>query len=234
MAAAQVKQSNPAAALKSYGLPVMNIQLSGVTLDQINTGMKDIKYEGNSVSISGKGIDFIADNVTIKGHGNSSWKDKKKPYQIKFDSKESLFGMPAAKKYLLIANYRDGSLLRNAICYDLAAALGISPSSYQFIDLYVNKAYVGNYMLMQKVENGKNSVNLKDPTGIIAEVDIHPDTDDITFRSSYSNALISLKDSTACLAKRLHNTTGISVVTINNPNTTPNFKALAIFIFSII
>ena len=195
MAATQVKRSNPAATLKSYGLPVMNIQLSGVTLDQINAGTKDIKYEGNSVSISGNGVDFIADNVTIKGHGNSSWKDKKKPYQIKFDSKESLFGMPAAKKYLLIANYRDGSLLRNAICYDLAAALGISPSSYQFIDLYVNQAYVGNYMLIQKVENGKNSVNLKDPTGIIAEIDIHPDTDDITFRSSYSNALISLKDS---------------------------------------
>ena len=90
MAAAPVKRSNPAAALKSYGLPVMNIQLSGVTLDQINAGTKDIKYEGNSVSIAGSGVDFIADNVTIKGHGNSSWKDKKKPYQIKFDSKESL------------------------------------------------------------------------------------------------------------------------------------------------
>ena len=188
---------NNAASLPSYGLPVMNITLYNTSLDIINAGSKNIKYEGNSVAIYDKNnnFSFLADIITLKGHGNSSWRYKKKSYQIKFDKKVALFNMPEAKKYLLVSNDVDLSLIRNAISYDLAKQIGISPSNYQFIDLYVDNQYIGNYMLIQKVQIGKNSVNLKNDDAIITEVDIHPDEDDITFRSKISNALLSIKDS---------------------------------------
>ena len=40
--------------------------------------------------------------------------------QIKFDSKTDLLGMGKAKKWILLANYWDKTLMRNAVTYHLA------------------------------------------------------------------------------------------------------------------
>ena len=52
----------------------------------------------------------------------------KKPYNIKLDSKSKLFGMEKAKKWCLIANYEDLSLLRDQIVYNLGADIGMPES----------------------------------------------------------------------------------------------------------
>lgn len=59
-------------------------------------------------------------NVRVKGRGNSSWKMPRRSYQIKLPNRDSVLGMPPAKKWLLIANYADASLMRNKLMYDLA------------------------------------------------------------------------------------------------------------------
>lgn len=189
--------ANPAASLKSYGLPVINIQLNGVSLDTVNSGDKSIKYKGNTVSLydGTSGESVVQSNVELKGHGNSTWGKPQKPYQIKFEKKTSLLGMPKAKKYLLIANYIDPALVRNKAAQDIAAAIGLGHADYRFVNLYVDGQYVGNYMLSQKVEISSVMVDLNAEDGIIAEVDIHPSADDYTFRSGVTNALMSLKDS---------------------------------------
>lgn len=40
--------------------------------------------------------------LKIRGRGNVSWQQEKKPYKLKFDSKESLLGMPGSKHYALL------------------------------------------------------------------------------------------------------------------------------------
>ena len=58
---------------------------------------------------------------SIKGRGNTSWGQPKKPYSIKLNSKASLLGIPKTKKYAIVPSYSDDSLLRNYMTYKAAA-----------------------------------------------------------------------------------------------------------------
>lgn len=191
--------------LTSYGLPVLSITLSGTTLDTINSGSKTIKYEGNTVSItdeSDPSYDLSVSGVEIKGHGNSTWQTDKKPYQIKFSKKTSLLGLPAAKKYILLANAFDPSGMRDAVASDLAQGMGLPACLYRFIDLYVDGRYIGNYMLSQKAE--ASVAGLTETDGLLMEIDnIHwNDTNPLVaeepdpyFESALTKTHVSLKDS---------------------------------------
>ena len=58
-----------------------------------------------------KGNLNLSSECTINGRGNTSWNEKKKPYSLKFDEAVSLLGMDEQKKWALIANSSDPSLL---------------------------------------------------------------------------------------------------------------------------
>ncbi len=88
----------------------------------------------------------------IKGRGNTTWIPDKKPYQIKLDKKADLLdpvgGSQKAKKWILLANYYDPTLLHNAVAFDLAYTSGLTatPQGY-FVDFYYDGEYRGNYYL---------------------------------------------------------------------------------------
>lgn len=99
----------------------------------------------------------------IKGRGNTTFDHPKKPYQIKLNKKQELLGMDAAKKWVLLADYWDISLLRNRITLDLAKAVGMQYSlDSTHVDLYLNGKYRGLYLLTEKIEIGENSVDIRD------------------------------------------------------------------------
>lgn len=106
----------------------------------------------------------------IKGRGNSTWQESKKPFNINFDSKTSIGGI-SSKKFSLLANAKDGTLLRNRIMYDFADEVGsLYSSDSRSVDLYINGIYRGAYQITQKVELGKNSlVSLKDESDVLTE-----------------------------------------------------------------
>ena len=59
--------------------------------------------------------EVIESTGKIKGRGNYSWREyPKKPYKIKFSEKQSPFGFPENKDWVLLAEYCDKSLLRTA------------------------------------------------------------------------------------------------------------------------
>ena len=95
----------------------------------------------------------------IKIRGNSTSTAPKKPYNIKFVDKKDFFGMGNAKKWALLSNPFDPTLIRNKLIYDLARNLDFiySPNSY-FIDVWVNGEFAGNYQLSEKVEFKKNRI----------------------------------------------------------------------------
>ena len=99
-----------------------------------------------------------ADNaVSIKGRGNSTWGLPKKPYNITlykkydFEKKKAVSFIEGveAKKWSLLANFFDNSLIRNKIAMDLASQLGIGLKS-RFVDLWMNGEYLGNYLMTPK------------------------------------------------------------------------------------
>lgn len=120
--------------------------------------------------------------ISIKGRGNTTWGMEKKPYNIKLDDKSKVLGMKKAKKWALLANYSDKTLLRNWFASYLANNVfdfEWAPSC-QFCNLVLNGEYLGNYNLFEKVEIGSNRVNITDITedlnyGFILEVNDRKD-----------------------------------------------------------
>ena len=185
--------------LMKSSVPSMNILLNGTTLARIHQN-KNIKYPGNTVHIvSGKnpGWNLSVGNVEMKGRGNSSWnRYDKKGYQIKFSSKTSVLGMPAAKKWILVPSAGDGSLMRNKIAYELAGQAGsVFTTEGKYVDLWVSGEYRGLYLLTEKVEIGSNRLNLKNDKGVLIELDnLMYYEEPVVYRSPVSQNVYVLKE----------------------------------------
>lgn len=157
-------------------LPSVYITLNGgTTLDQIHAD-KDVKYAGNSISIMDPNGQYnleVDGLVEMKGRGNSTWTFyDKKGYQIKFDKKTAVMGMGKAKKWVLLANAGDDSMMRTQLIYDMASGLdmGYVPT-FRYVDLWVDGEYRGTYMLGEKAEIGSSRLNLSEDTGALYEHD---------------------------------------------------------------
>ena len=98
----------------------------------------------------------------IRIRGNSSKDLEKHAFQINLDKKEKILDMPAkAKKWVLLANHMDKSLIRNLVAFKISSLLGqkYSPAC-KSIDLIVDGDFEGNYIICDKIEKGKGRVEL--------------------------------------------------------------------------
>lgn len=152
----------PLYVVSSANLPAVYITTQSGSLDYIHADKAN--KEKGAIRIYENGVLTLDTALKqIKGRGNSTWDQPKRPYNIKFDSKQDLFGMGKAKKWTLLASYLDPSLLHNRIALDLAAASGLFfTSEMRFVDLYVNGEYLGNYIICESVEVGAARVDIRD------------------------------------------------------------------------
>ena len=118
----------------------------------------------------------------LKGRGNTTWYfTDKKSYQIKLSKKADLLdpvnGDQKAKKWILLANPYDPSLMRNYIAYDMAKEIGLecSPEGRP-VDLYYDGVYRGTYYLCEKVEIGDGRVEIDE-----LEKDVEKANPDVDF-----------------------------------------------------
>lgn len=202
---APAAQTVPAAALpdptfvgvEDHGIPIMKLYLNGVTLDVVNTGSKDTKYQGNVLQIidNGQVTEQQAD-VEFKGRGNSTWRESKKPYQIRFADKTDLFGLGASRKWVLLANSLDPTGIHNDFAKKVANDIA-EPYVAQgtFVDLYVNNEYVGAYYLTHKTELGSAVVDLDSDAGLLLQINnFNQDYDDPYFISN-GGTFVNVSDS---------------------------------------
>ena len=117
-------------------------------------------------------VDYSNDLNEIKCRGNSTFdRSDKKAYQIKIGKKYDLInGKPeeANKKWILLANMFDATLIHNSITFQLAKDLNMPyTSDYEAIDLYYDGCYVGSYLLCEKTEVGSSRIDMEDLDEII-------------------------------------------------------------------
>lgn len=165
----------PEVTMMQSNLPSVQISLNGTTLEEVHQD-KNVKYGGNSFVLTDPGGKYdlaIESGMEIKGRGNSTWTlCDKKAYQIKFNDKISVMGMGQAKKWLLLANAADDSLMRNQLVYRMAEKLDMEfVPSFKYVDLWIDGEYLGNYLLGEKVEIGESRLNLAQPDGVLLEHD---------------------------------------------------------------
>lgn len=157
------------------GLPSVHITLKGTSLEEIHAD-KDVKHKGNSIYILDPGGKYdltVEGSLEIKGRGNSTWREyEKKAYQIKFDSKTSVLGMGKAKKWVLLANASDDSMMRTQLIYNMAGKMGMDfVCSLKYVDLWIDGEYRGTFLLGDKVEIGSSRLDLSEDTGALFEHD---------------------------------------------------------------
>ena len=124
--------------------------------------------------------------LTVRGRGYTSFRNMAKSgLKLEFEEKQYLLGMPGNKDWVLIANYADRTHLRNFISYKLADWLGddYAPRT-QFIELYLNREYMGLYLLVESVKVGKKRVNISETeTSFLLEKNATKKKGDVVFKT---------------------------------------------------
>ena len=149
------------------GLPVVEIE----TEDSKPIESKD-EYLKATITIKNTPKEgLLTLDGQIRGRGNVTWRNfPKKPYKIKLSAKTGLFGFPANKDWVLLADYTDKSLMRTAYMSEISKAVGLDFTiNYQYIDLYVNRDYRGTYILTDQVEKAESRVNVSSDGYIIED-----------------------------------------------------------------
>ena len=149
--------------------------------------------------ISDEGSSIFTDSLDIRGRGNGSWIFPKKPYKLKLANKKRLLDMPAkARKWTLINNYGDKTLMRNALAFKISEAIGMDYTpACRLVDVIVNGEYEGTYQLCDQIEIRKNRVGITEMApvdiaepnlsgGYLLEVDAYADQEKSHFTTSSS------------------------------------------------
>lgn len=140
------------------GFPVLAI----MTKDQKAVDSKEDWVEGRVV-LDPQQSDYTlySGTMNIKGRGHNSWGQPKKPYNVKLSEKASLMGMNKHKRWSLLANAGDRTLMRNRVAYHLGRLTELPwTSDTRYVDVILNGEFVGNYLLTEQIRVDKNRVNI--------------------------------------------------------------------------
>ena len=150
--------------------------------------------------ISNDGTKLLTQTGGTRERGNYSRTFPKKPYRIKFDKKQNVLDAPAkAKKWTLINNYGDKTLMRNLLAFELSKRMGMPYTPYGTpVDVLLNGEYKGCYQLCDQVEVNPGRVEITEmkPTdiegtaltgGYFVEVDAYAYDETSWFNSNKGN-----------------------------------------------
>lgn len=144
--------------------------------------------------------------TSVKGRGNSTWGHPKKPYAIKLDKKAKVLDMPKHKRWVLLANWMDRTLMRNHIAFTIAKnteGLDWTPRG-EFVELILNGRHLGNYYLCEQIKVDENRVNITEMEstdisgeavtgGYLLEMDINYDEVN-KFHTDIRNLPVNIKE----------------------------------------
>lgn len=133
---------------------------------------KETDITGNFIIINNNTIDTDKAG-TVRERGNGSRTFPKKPWRLKFDKKQRVLDAPAkAKKWTLVNNYGDKTLMRNIVAFDIARRMGMKYIPYcQPVDVILNGEFKGCYQLSDQVDVDGDRVAITEmlPTDIEGE-----------------------------------------------------------------
>ena len=146
---------------------------------------KTTYIDSNIYFISEDGKNLLSTiQTSIRGRGNASWGFPKKPYKIKFTEKLSPLGAPARdKKWTLINNYGDKTLMRNILAFEVSRRVGMAYTPFCTpVDVIFNGEYQGCYQFCDQVEVGTRRVEAKN--GYLIEIDAYCYDEKVNFYSA--------------------------------------------------
>lgn len=115
----------------------------------------------------------VAGGIRWRGNSSLKWYPKK-PYRIKFAKKQSVMGLPKAKSWVLLAEYRDPTDLMNAFVFELGQLCGLPFTNHnRYVELTLNGEPQGLYHLTEQVQQGDaGRVEVDADKGILMQFDV--------------------------------------------------------------
>lgn len=168
-----------------------------VSNDPVNAGrewvdaVKGNEAEGKMTLLGADGeVDYTDKISEIKARGNSTFtKSAKKAYQFKMKNKADLINNnpeEACKKWILLANMFDSTLIHNSVTFRLAAELEMPYTPhYEAVDLYYDGEYRGSYLLCEKTEVDSSRIDIDDTDKAVEK--LNEDT------AAYENPIVLTK-----------------------------------------
>lgn len=171
-------------AVTNSGLPVVVLTQSGGGSESwaeagINVRSKDadwVETDKMAVYKADGSVDMEEALCGIRLRGNSTQKFPKKPFAVKLVSKASVLGMPKHKRWVLLANWMDRTMLRNSVAMNIAhrvdsayinvegdysGGIGWSPRGTS-VEVVMDGRHVGNYYLCEQIKIDGDRVDIKD------------------------------------------------------------------------
>ena len=134
---------------------------------KVPAGYKSLYSEKVLETMEGLKLDYI------RGRGNNTWKNDKKPYTFKLEQKADILGMGEGKSWILLANANDMSKVKNMLTFMLADSAGMefTPKAVP-VDVVMNGKYLGSYQLATPVKVGSSRVDIDE----LEQKDSDPET----------------------------------------------------------
>ncbi|MBP5600686.1 MAG: CotH kinase family protein [Lachnospiraceae bacterium] len=167
--------------LKSENLDALFLQ-SEFSAEKIATTNGD-EFDGflslskeNLKPIENEELDFI------KAYANDFPNTEKKSYEIKLKVAKELAANEKSLEWVLLANPHDNTLLKNQMVYDFVGEfMDMSSPKGEYVDLYFNGEYFGNYYLCNKPQLNGSALALNDCDPLKIKENSGTDLKDILF-----------------------------------------------------
>ena len=147
--------------IKNTGLPIVRINTpdkkSIDRFDWMELCHIEVVYPDGTIY-------YESDSLSIRGRGNAWTESDKKPYALKLNHKHKMLGMHKHKRWVLLANYKDYTLLRNDASLWLSKKTSLPYTvSGQYVELVLNGKHRGNYYLCEQIKIDDNRLNIDKP-----------------------------------------------------------------------
>lgn len=168
----------------SYDVPQIKINTvdgNGKSLEKADG------YVNADISIVDTDGSTLDGSVTVKvrGHSTALVGIPKKAFTFKFSKKQNVLGLGKGKKWALLANLYDPTLMRNFISFDLAQKLGLDyTSNFKLVELWLDGELRGSYLLIEPVQEGSDRVDIDiDSNGkdFLLELEAYREDSDVTY-----------------------------------------------------
>ena len=129
-------------------------------------------YEECKISLKDSGGEVLLSEADgkVKVRGNWTTLYPKKPLRIKFAEKQGMLGLndgAEQKNWLLLAEYKDGSMLRNktalSVSREIMSEDGYFAPDSELVQVEINGEYYGIYLLTDMLQTGSSRINITEP-----------------------------------------------------------------------
>lgn len=149
----------------NYNVKVLDSRLPVVVVTTDTPGKINSKTTWREAGIRIQDADgslSLAGKTEIRGRGNWTWdKYPKKPYALRLEKKLPVLGMPAHKRWVLLALFR--GFIGNDLAFEAtrrSPALGWAPRG-RYVELVLNGQFQGMYYLCEQIKIDKDRVNIQ-------------------------------------------------------------------------